>query len=64
MKSVVHLTQNEIEEAIKAYVITKSPFMEGATAKIIVELGNEETGDQRDQPFTVVKRIRAEVESA
>lgn len=58
-----HLTQNEIEEAIKAYVVVKSPFMEGATAKIIVELGTEDTGDPRDQPFTVVKRIRAEVES-
>lgn len=63
MKVVTHLTQNEIEEIIVAHIRNNGRYVADTKlkAEIIVELGREETGDPRDQPFTVVKAIRAEI---
>lgn len=63
MKLVTHLTQKEIEEIIVLHIRNNGRYVADTPllASIIVELGREETGDPRDQPFTVVKTIRAEV---
>jgi hypothetical protein len=70
MKTVMHLTQSEIEDAVVAYVRRQyvGTDIERLTfnAKVIVELENVDTGDPREPSgcATRVRAIRAEVESS
>jgi hypothetical protein len=70
MKTVTHLTQSEIEDAVVAYVrrqfIGTDRERESFNAKIIVELEDVDTRDPREPSgcATRVRVIRAEVEES